>query len=75
VEVVELIDDSPAEIAGLRVGDVIFELDGARIESATDLQRMMVADRIGRDAVAKLVRDGTVLELIVVPTELDANTL
>ncbi len=73
VEVVELIDGSPAERAGLRVGDVIFELDGAATESATDLQQLMVADRIGREANAKLVRDGTVIELAVVPAELDTS--
>ena len=70
VEVVELIAGSPAERAGLRVGDVIFELDGDAIESATDLQRLMVAEQIGRHASVKLVRNGTVLELRVVPAEL-----
>ena len=71
VEVVEVIAGSPAERAGLRVGDVIFELDGDVIESATDLQRLMVAEQIGRHASVKLVRNGTVLELRVVPAELE----
>jgi serine protease Do len=71
VEVVEVIDGSPAQRAGLRVGDVIFELDGDAIESATDLQRLMVAEQIGRHASVKLVRNGTVLELRVVPAELE----
>jgi len=75
VEVVEVIDGSPAQRAGLRVGDVIFELDGAATESATDLQRLMVAERIGRDAIARLVREGSVLALTVVPTELDTSLL
>ena len=75
VEVVEVIDGSPAQRAGLRVGDVIFELDGAATESATDLQRLMVAERIGRDATARFVREGSVLALTVVPTELDTSLL
>jgi S1-C subfamily serine protease len=75
VEVVELVDDSPAARAGLRVGDVIFELDGDPIESAADLQRLMVAERIGRDAIARLIRDGSVLALTVVPAELDSSQL
>ena len=75
VEVVEVMDGSPAQRAGLRVGDLIFELDGAATESATDLQRLMVAERIGRDATAQLVRDGSVLELTVVPAELDTSRL
>ncbi len=75
VEVVEVIDGSPAALAGLHVGDVIFELDGTATESAADLQRLMVAERIGRDATAKLVREGSVLELTVVPAELDTGRL
>ena len=71
VEVVEIVAGSPADAAGLRVGDVIFELDGDPIESATDLQRLMVAERIGAEAAARLVRDGAVLELRVTPAELE----
>lgn len=74
VEVVELVDDSPAARAGLRVGDVIFELEGDPIESAADLQRLMVAERIGREATARVIRDGSVLALTVVPAELDTST-
>jgi S1-C subfamily serine protease len=75
VEVVEVIDESPAANAGVRVGDVIYELDGTATESATDLQRLMVAERIGREATAKLIRDGSVIELVVVPVELDTDRL
>jgi S1-C subfamily serine protease len=71
VEVVEIVPGSPAERAGLRVGDVIFEVDETAIESATDLQRLMVAEQIGRHAGVRLVRDGSVLELRVVPAELE----
>ena len=31
----------------------------------------MVAERIGRDATARVVREGSVLELAVVPAELE----
>jgi S1-C subfamily serine protease len=75
VEVVEVVDGSPAERAGLRVGDVIFGLDGTRTESAADLQRLMVAERIGREAIARVVREGSVIERTVVPVELDTALL
>ena len=71
VEVVEIVSGSPADAAGLRVGDVIFELDGEPIASATDLQRLMVAELIGAKAAARVVRDGAVLELRVTPAELE----
>ncbi len=71
LEVVEVIADGPADAAGIRVGDVLFELDGEPLESATDLQRLMVAELIGRGATAKLVRGDAVLEVAVTPSELE----
>ncbi len=71
VEVIEVVAGSPADRAGVRVGDVIFELDGERIESATDMQRLMVAELIEREVSARVVREGSVLELGVVPAELE----
>ena len=75
VEVVEIVAGSPAERAGMRVGDLIYELDGEPVESATDLQRMMVAELIDREATARVVRDDALLELSVVPIELDLERL
>jgi S1-C subfamily serine protease len=75
VEVVEIVSGSPAELAGMRVGDLIYELDGEPVESATDLQRMMVAELIDREAIARVVRDDALLELGVVPIELDPERL
>ncbi len=71
VEVVEVVAGSPAQLGGVRVGDVIYELDGAAVAAATDLQRLMVAERIGAEAVARLVRDGAPIELRITPVELE----
>ena len=48
VEVVEVVPDSPADRGGLRVGDLILELDGRAVASAADLQQMMTAELIDR---------------------------
>ena len=66
-----MVDGSPAAVAGVRVGDVIYELDGTPVRSATDLQRLMVAERIGAEAIARLVRDGSPTELRITPAELE----
>ena len=70
VELVEVVDDSPAAKAGLRVEDLLVRLDGEPVPSADALQRLMVADRIGRDVPVTVLREGRPLELRVRPVEL-----
>ena len=48
VEVVEVVDGSPAAKAGLRPEDLIVALDGKPVSSAGDLQGLMTEERIGR---------------------------
>jgi serine protease Do len=71
VEVVEVVPGSPAQRAGIRPEDLLVELDGVPIEDAGDLQRLMVAERIGGRLLARLVRDGRELELELAPAELE----
>jgi S1-C subfamily serine protease len=70
VEVIEVVEDSPAERAGVREGDLVLELDGIEVASATDLQRMMVAELIGRPVPALIWRSGEELVLELTPDEL-----
>jgi S1-C subfamily serine protease len=70
VEVVEVVSGSPADRAGVREGDLIVEVDGQAVESAADLQRMMVAEVIGTELSARIWRTGSELELRIVPVEL-----
>ena len=70
VEVVEVVSGSPAERGGVREGDLIVEVGGRAVESASDLQQMMVAEVIGRPLATRLWRAGSELELEVVPAEL-----
>ena len=71
VEVVEVVSGSPADRAGVREGDLIVEVDSRAVESAADLQQMMVAEVIGTELTAKIWRTGSELELRIVPVELD----
>jgi len=72
VEVVDVMPGSPAARAGLRARDVLLELDGAAIETVGDLQRLMVEAVIARPVRVRVLRDGTVRELVVEPIELAA---
>jgi serine protease Do len=70
VEVVEVVKGSPAERAGLRSEDLIIGVDGATVGGVDDLQRLMVADFIGREVPITVIRGGRREQLTVVPTEL-----
>jgi S1-C subfamily serine protease len=71
LEVVQLLEGSPASAAGVRAGDVIVELDGRAIEGVGDLQRVMVGEMVGRRVPVELERDGAMVQVDVVPVELD----
>jgi|RhiMetdeSRZDD1v2_1073273.scaffolds.fasta_scaffold102441_4 S1-C subfamily serine protease len=70
VEVVEVVSGSPAERGGVRVGDLILELDGRPVSSAADLQGMMTAELIERPVRTWVWRSGEELSLELVPAEL-----
>src|SRR5215207_4370 len=70
VEVVKVVEGSPAARAGLRNEDLIVDVDGMAVTDAGDLQRLMVGERIGRPLTVRAFRGGELLELTVVPVEL-----
>ena len=70
VEVIEVVDGSPAAIAGLRPEDLLVELDGTRLERADDLQRLMTVERIGAPVKATVVREGELRAITLTPGEL-----
>ena len=71
LEVIQLLDGSPASAAGVRAGDVIVELDGKPIEGVGDLQRVMVGEMVGRRVPVGVERNGSIVSLEVTPVELD----
>jgi len=70
VEVIEVVDGSPAQRAGVRAEDLIVEVDGTAIGGVDDLQRLMVAELIGRPLTARVVRAGRLVRVELVPAEL-----
>jgi S1-C subfamily serine protease len=70
VGVAEVVEGSPAARAGLRPKDVILSIDDTDVESAGDLQKLMIGDAIGRAVVLRTLRDDRVVEITVTPVEL-----
>jgi S1-C subfamily serine protease len=60
---------SPAERAGLRVGDIILSLDGTAVTGADDLIRILAGEKIGRKVEVETLRNGSRHALPLVPDE------
>jgi S1-C subfamily serine protease len=71
VEVVEVMQGSPADHAGIKPEDLVLEVAGTPVTSVEDLQRLMVAELIGARVPVRLLRQGRPLELDLVPAELE----
>src|SRR3954454_3703910 len=57
VEVVQVVEGTPAAAAGLRPEDLIVELDGSPVTGVDDLQRLMVVERIGTKVPIRVLRE------------------
>ena len=72
LEVVQLLEPSPAAAAGLRVGDVVVDLDGDPIEGVGDLQRRLIGEAIGGRLAMTVDRGGELRSISISPVELTA---
>ena len=70
IEVVEVVADSPADTAGIRVGDLIVELDAQPMSGVSDLLSLLQHEVIGSPLTVVLLRDGKERRLQVSPVEL-----
>jgi len=70
VEVVEVVEGSPAAKAGLSAEDLIVAVNGVAVAGVDDLQRLMAGELIGRAVHIQVMRQGSELDVEVVPDEL-----
>jgi S1-C subfamily serine protease len=70
MQVASVVDGSPAERAGIHAGDIMVELDGTRIVTATAVQKLMVEDAIDRRIEITVWRNGALVDAILRPREL-----
>src|ERR671918_78757 len=71
VEVVEVVEGSPAARAGLRAEDLILDFDGTAVNGVDDIQRLMAGELIGKTVTVTAVRDGRTVPIELVPIELE----
>ena len=57
---------------GSEPGDLLISAGGTPVTSAQALQRLMLADAIGRPLTLTAVRSDALVDVIVMPTELTA---
>jgi S1-C subfamily serine protease len=70
LRVVEAVPDSPAALSGLYNGDVVLAVDGVSLDDAQSLQKRLFDDAIGRRMEITVLRNGALVDAVVVPTEL-----
>lgn len=62
VLVQSIINDSPAEKAGIQIGDVILDLDGTPVSTSNELQGYIALKKAGDNVKIKLWRNGKTIE-------------
>ena len=68
--IAEILDGSPAELGGLREGDVIVRFNGKRIERSSELPHFVGRAPVGEESKLEIMRDGALVELELVIGEL-----
>ncbi len=59
----------PAQAAGIKDGDVLVSVDGHDIAGVDDISRVLDAGRISKSVSVRLLRDGELLTVEVIPNE------
>jgi serine protease Do len=66
----EVIRDSPAARAGLRAGDLLLDVGRLPVQDAQGLQRQLFGEAIGVPLPVTVLRNGAMVDVVAVPTEL-----
>jgi S1-C subfamily serine protease len=63
--VVAIEPDSPAERAGVLIGDILVALDGRSMSDTADVLAMLGPERVGAEVKASFIRGGVLSELMI----------
>jgi len=70
LRVADVVAGAPADRAGLKPGDLVLSAGRRPVSDAQSLQRLLFDDAIGRPLPVTVVRNGAMVDVIAVPTEL-----
>ncbi|MGE5892756.1 MAG: DegQ family serine endoprotease [bacterium] len=68
--VADVVQGSPADLSGIKRGDIITAFDGKKIMTMNELPRMVAATPIGKEVNITVIRDGKAIDLTVKITKL-----
>jgi serine protease Do len=71
LRLVEVVAGSPAAKAGLRAGDLVLSVGRRPVTDAQGIQRQLFGESIGAALPVTVLRNGAMVDVIAVPTELD----
>ena len=70
LRIVEVVEGSPAARSGLLAGDLVLAIDSAPLGDAQSLQKHLFAEAIGRRMEVTVIRNGALVDAVVLPSEL-----
>ena len=70
LRVVEVVSGSPADVSGMRAGDMILAVDGTTLGDAQSLQRLLFDEAIGARTEITVLRNGALVDVVARPAEL-----
>jgi S1-C subfamily serine protease len=70
VRLAEVVAGSPAALAGLRRGDLVLDVGRHPVHDAQGIQKQLFGDAVGVPLPVTVLRNGAMVDVVAVPTEL-----
>ncbi|AYY15484.1 PDZ domain-containing protein [Actinobacteria bacterium YIM 96077] len=71
LRIVQIVPGSPADRAGLKAGDLVLSAGRSPVADAQSLQRLLFDEAIGEPLPLTVLRNGAMVDVIAVPSELE----
>ena len=69
----QVFEGSPAEKAGLKVGDIAIEIDGTKVKSSQDVVREVLKKQVGQKIEITIIREGKRIQVQVTTVEMPSE--